>query len=77
MACHIRVCTVKFSVEAVQLHQLIVVARLGHLALLDHEYKIRVSDCGKAMSYHDAGSSDLRFFERLLYDLFYFNQVFN
>jgi hypothetical protein len=60
LTCNI-VGTVELGVEASPSHQLVVIARLGHLALLHHKNDVRVSDCGQAVSYDDTRAAHLRF----------------
>ena len=57
---------VKCAVEAALAHKLVVVARFGDLAVLQHEDRIRVLNGGKAVRDDKAGTRCHQLVQRLL-----------
>lgn len=62
-------CLHKFIIMSLPIHQLLMIACLDHLSMVNNIDYIRVSDCRQAMSNGDRCTTLLRFIQSLLYNL--------
>ena len=62
--------SIKFGVEAIQIHKLIMSALFGDYATLENENHVWISDCRQPMCNNDTCAAVLGFVQGVLYNLF-------